>query len=309
MKKTMMILLGSLLVYTSCKKDDPETTLPTEVKGDAQALKNFFSNNESNSVQNFTIDAQNPQQIIGAGGLTVNFNANAFETTDGQTVIGNVDISLIEIYNKKDMILLNKPTVGVKDNGDLAPLVSGGEFKISATQNGLPLELKQDTNFVTIVPAPNGTDSQMSLFSGEVTNDTLIWSFVGSSALNVQASEYFAMPNSLGWINCDFFYNFPAEMTSVEVEIPQGFTNETCYLFISFDGLNSLLNFYQYSSGVFSTNLPVGSNVHFVAISIINGNPHVAIVAATIQNGHYEIISGLTQTTGSQFEADLANLP
>jgi hypothetical protein len=50
-------------------------------------------------------------------------------------------------------------------------------------------------------------------------------------------------------------------------------------------------------------------DVHFIAFTVINDEPHAAIVSATIADGHLEIIPELIQTTEGQFASDLLTLP
>lgn len=321
MKKTKRIFLTLLavsLVATACKKDEPEDPNqpdpnPTGETPSAQELKNYFSDNENDAIQYFTVDAESQITIDGDKGTQFNIQANSFETQSGGAVTGSIDIELIEIFDKTDMIRLNKPTMGRQLNGDLEPLISGGEFKLTASQNGSELNLKQGYMYNVTVPAPNGVDPDMAAFNGTVTNDTLIWEPADSGFVNGQGNEYDCYFDQLNWINCDYFMNDPSPQTAVEVEIPQGFDNTTCMLFVSFDGLNSLTTFYNFSNGVYTTapsyTMPIGIDVHFVAVSFINGDPHVAIVPATIQNNHYEIIPQLNQTTPGQFQTDLNNLP
>jgi len=329
MKKTrayLLILLGIAITITACKKEDPivdvpatpgttnppVTNPPADPTGDPIALKNFFIDNEKQGIQQFSIDVANPQLITGNGGLQLQFYPNAFETAAGASVTGNVDIELIEIYEKTDMILMNKPTMGQNWNG-LAPLVSAGEFKITASQNGNELELKQWNSYSATIPAANGIDPNMELFYGSNANDTLIWVPADSSLIGGQGNAYTALFDSLGWINCDIFMNDPNPLTNVDVEIPTGFTNQTCALYVSFDGLNSVTSFYNYANSIYSSGpsyqLPTGLNVHFIAVAVINNVPNATIVSSTITANHYEIIPALTATTLAQLTADIQALP
>jgi hypothetical protein len=163
------------------------------------------------------------------------------------------------------------------------------------------------------VPAPNGVDPNMDIFYGDGDSDTVVWNQSDSSLIWGQGNEYSAYFDSINWINLDYFMYQGGDQTTVQVEVPQGFNNQNCALFISFDGLNSLATLYNASENVFTTapyyTLPVGMDVHFVALSFINNEPHVAIVAAQLTSNHYEVIQQLTQTTTGQLDIDLSNLP
>jgi hypothetical protein len=317
--KLKLAIIGGALVFASCKKKEQELNPQIidngglQVQPDAIALKSFFTNNENQAKQTFSIDATISQSITGNQGTVFQFNGNIFETMSGQAVTGNIDVQLIEIFGKKDMIFQDKPTVANNPLGGLVPLISGGEFKLTVSQSGQPLKLKSWNGYSVTVPAPNGVDPNMSVFYGDTTNDTLVWNGADSSSLQGSGNLYSGYFDSLGWINCDFFYSDPRAKTYVDVQIPTGFTNQTCKLFISFDGLNSITSLYSYSNGVYSSSpsyqLPIGLSVNFVLISIIGGNPHVAIVPATIVNNHVEVVASLTQTTVAQLAIDINNLP
>ena len=305
--------IGIAVFAVSCKKDDPITPNNPDPTGNSQALKNYFSNKEANAVQTFTIDATLSQSITGTNGTVVNFYPNSFVTSDGTPVTGNVEIKLIEIYKKSDMIRMNKPTMGNLPGGGMAPIISGGEFKVTASQNGQEVLLAPGMSYNLIAPAPNGIDPNMEIFYGNESGDTLTWNQADSSLVFGEQGSYYGYFDSLNWVNFDYFMNDPNPQTTVQVQIPTGFTNQTCAMYVSFDGLNSITSFYNYSGGIYTSapnyTLPIGTEVHFVAMAIIGGVPHVAIVPSTIVDNHLEVITELTATTDSQFETDLNNLP
>lgn len=311
----MIAMLGVTLATVSCKKDEPTdpTVEDPTVNPSAQALGAFFAGNAANEVQQFTIDATSPGSITGSKGTVINFSGSSFETQSGTIVTGNVDIELIEIFSKADMIQLNIPTMANHPSGGLVPLISGGEFKITASQNGQELNLRDGFNYFVTIPAANGVDPNMEIFYGNGDSDTVVWNQADSSVIWGQGNQYSAYFDSLNWINLDYFMNEPGTQTTVQVEVPLGFNNQNCALFISFDGLNSLAMLYNATGNVFTSapsyTLPVGMDVHFVALSFINNEPHVAIVAAQLTNNHYEVIQQLNQTTTGQLEIDLSNLP
>ncbi|UKN02676.1 hypothetical protein K6119_04005 [Paracrocinitomix mangrovi] len=329
LKTISFVFLTSSLILASCKKEgctDPEATNYSEEakkddgscqfetpQADAQVLMNFFANNQTAAVQTFTIDATAASSITGSQGTVFNFYANSFVDASGNDVTGNVTIELIEIYGKKDMMFLNKQTIG-NNNGTLEPLISGGEFKVTASQNGNEVFLKDYYQYSADVQAPNGVDANMEIFyQSSPGDDTLVWSAADSSLIWGQGTVYNAYFDSLGWVNCDYFMGQAGPYTEVDIEVPNGLNNQNCAMFISFDGYNSLTNVYGYSNSVFSTgpsySLPVGMNIHIIALAFINNTPHAAIVPVTIVDNHYEVIGSLTATTEAQLTQDIQNLP
>lgn len=67
-------------------------------------LSNFFADNVEDAKQSFSIDVANPSLITDNAGTSIQFIVNSFEDASGNTVTGNVDVELIEIYGKSDMV-------------------------------------------------------------------------------------------------------------------------------------------------------------------------------------------------------------
>lgn len=313
MKLTLLALSGVIVLATSCKKENPTEINSVPTAASANALTNFFDQNESDKVQSFTIDASQNEVITGSEGTTITFYANSFETQGGSSVNGMIQIELTEVYSKKDMILLRKPTMGNLPTGGQRPLISGGEFNVVAKQNGQVLNLKPGMSYQIQAPAINGVDPQMGAFYGIESGDTLSWNPADSSIVGGQGNEYTGYFDSLNWINLDYFMDNTQASSIIDVQLPNGFNNGNCAVYISIDGSNSIAYVYSFVNGVFTTgpyyNLPIGMNVHFIAMAFINGVPHAAIVPATIENNHLEIISALNATTETQLGIDLSNLP
>lgn len=319
-KILVLAMLGVTFAIASCKKDpiQPSTTSDPVDPGDpietpsGEELRNFFSSNLNNKKQYFTIDASANSSITSAKGASLSFSPNSFVDQNGNVVTGNINLEFIELFDKGEMMMANMPTMANTMNGGIAPLISGGQFKITASQNGASLKLAN--GYSATIPAPNGVDPNMQIFYGSAgASDTVVWNQADSSMIFGQGNTYNAYFDSLNWVNLDYFMGMSGQQTTVEVEVPQGFTNQNCALLISFDGLNSLGTLYNSNGNVFTSapgyTLPVGTDVHFIAIAIIGGNPHVAIIPSQITNNHYETISALTQTSDTQLASDLSNLP
>lgn len=308
-----VILAGAMLIFaTSCKKDQPQPNTPDPANPATNYAAAFFNNNLNNGKQTFTINASQAQTITGNKGTVIHFNANSFVTANGTPVTGNIQIELVEIYSKSDMILMNKQTVGKTGNGT-APLLSGGQFSIVAKQNGQVVNLAPGMYYQIDAPAPNGTNSMMGLFYGQETNGQLEWTEADSSFVNPGSGIYSAFPDSTGWVNLDVFMSNPGPLSKLSVQIPSGFTTANTRVFVSIDGSSSMASIYHLDSGIFNTGdyykLPVGMNVHFVIINLDNNEIHAAVVPATIAANHLQVVSSLNAYSLTQLDALLDNLP
>lgn len=316
--KLSFLLLAGTLSFYACKKEtqvvDPVVN-PSVSTPSAAQLTNLFRNYEQSLKQSFVLDSDNPTTIVGSQGTSLNFGANSFVTQAGVPVTGNVNITLIEIFDKGGMILANKPTMGETWGGNIEPIISGGEFFVTAEQNGNQLRLAPFASYQATVPAPAGVDPNMDLFYGDESrgNDTLIWNPADSGRIQGTGNSYFCIFDSLRWINCDYFWNDPNPKTNVSAQLPAGFTNQTCKVFISFNGLNSITSFFHYNAGIYSTapsyQLPTTLGINLVAISVINNVPHMSVTPATITNNILIPINPLTPTTTAAMLTTINNLP
>lgn len=84
---------------------------------------------------------------------------------------------------------------------------------------------------------------------------------------------YVADVTRLGWINCDKFYNDPAEKVQLVVNEPEEAT-----MYVLCRDLNSILSFSRNEQGAYVANgLPKGRAVSIVSIKLKDGVPHFAL--------------------------------
>lgn len=290
--KTIHLLIGCLAILAlSCNKH--EVVPPPAPDGDA--LMAFHKNNVTDAEQHFVVNANAPISIVGEKGTILTLGANKLVDSDGNLVMGNVDVTLIEITKKSEMALLNKGTNGKKLDGTRAPLVSGGEFYVSISQYGsevtltAPIEVKANPAFYTtnmrkfINSAPDGED--------------LLWEMAADSVVILEEDslgEYMIfeiMPDEWGWLNCDYFYGDPRPLTPITLSFEDGYTLDNTSTFISIDGELVMLN---YNLGV---TLPVGLEVHFLTVAIIDDELYYSTQGATIVADHNQEIDDFTVTT------------
>ncbi len=140
------ILASALL--TACKKGN-DAVIP--VDNGTDKMTKFFTKYQSKP-ESFVLNAGTGGVITTSKGTKVNFPAGIF-TNNGQPVSGNVNITVLDVFKASDMILNNKPTI--TSNGE--PLISFGEIRVDANQNGAALNLrKPDTGGGVMVQVPVG---------------------------------------------------------------------------------------------------------------------------------------------------------
>lgn len=269
MKKTCLAAILLLGLLSSCETTevvyDPQETLPEFTAPTPQEFTGLQSQALENITQEFTFDANAPiTNYTSAKGVVVSIYGGCF-TKNGIPVTGNVDLEFIELFDRGNMLVTNKATMGVLPGGEQRLLISGGEFYINVTQNGEQLELP--CGFQLTVPASlsGGLDTDMTSFSGTIdAAGNMVWNSsqteFWAGGENNQEPFYNAFLQDFGWFNCDKFASFDGPMTDIQVFVPEGYTEANSNIFIAIPGEPNTLG---YLSGQF----PVGLECYLIFVT------------------------------------------
>jgi hypothetical protein len=128
-------------------------------------------------------------------------------------------------------------------------------------------------------------------------------------------TAYYTFQNKFGWTNIDKWFNDPRPKTTIFVDLPEGYDDSNCAIYLSYDGEpRALAQFDRYdeATGLFTEHyglIPVGLKVHFIVVSIVEDQWHYAVAAATIGEDHVEVIEELGPTTEAGLEELIDSLP
>ena len=191
------------------------------------------SNNHIESITQLVSVPSGSEEVCftSARGVEVCLNTTCL-TVDGQPIgFGSIQLKYVEIFDIGDMLLGNKPTVGIVDGQEVL-LESGGEFKITLFYDGSPVELDWHSPICDIkmtIPCELTGDcnDDMSGWVGAAdANGNFNWVlgevFVQSptmgvisglnglmgNAVTVEENNYEMIVQSLGWRNCDVLNQF-----------------------------------------------------------------------------------------------------
>jgi len=317
--KTLKTVLASVLltvVIFSCNPDERlEENLGTPPS--AADFQNVKDQALDNYTQNFQFDVSDGNvTLTSQNGVQININANCL-TLNGNAVTGTIDLEYVELFNKGSMLSTNKPSMGELPNGDKALLISGGEFFVEATQNGIPLST--NCSYQLIVPAnlTGVADPAMTLWEGEIAeDDTLTWDEVddatGQGGVFVEGTEYYSILENFGWNNIDRFYSDTRPKTQIQVQAPVGYNYTNSAVYLSYDGEDSglaQLDTYDGTLNLFSEHygqIPIGLECHLIFVTVEDGNWKYAIKPVTIVAN--DIITFTSSETTIGTEANLTAL-
>lgn len=295
--KKIGLLALAAIIFASCTDNENENQTP--LPPSAAAFKGIKENGLKKNTQNFTATAGTGTiTLTSAKGVIIKLNGNTL-TKNGNPVTGAIDITFIELFDKGNMLISNKPTMGVMPDGKKSLLKSGGEFFIKASQGGV--DLVSNGSIQLEVPANlTGTiDTEMLFWAGDTKDpENLAWVNPRNAAgtggqkdgnVGFGQNSYNVTFGSFGWTNVDKFYSDPRPRTTILATVPTGYDNTNCAIYLSYDGegTNALakLDTYNPTTKQFSEHygqIPIGLKMHIIFATEDNGNWRYAIKAVTV---------------------------
>ena len=273
---TTTLILKDTIKDTVWEDESKLVTLPTTFN--IEKLANELSKTSDKNV----FDAELGGKITTPEDVTVNIPANACVTKTNQPCTGKIDIEILFLKTKGELIANDKPTTS---GGKL--LISGGVVKIMASQSGQEVKIASGKSlkirFKNASPDPNmrffegKTDGRFKFDwvqiigtgSQNIANVTT-WA---DSTLNRENRGYEIVTDRFGWINCDKFSDDQNLTNKFSVALPDTFTNRNTSVYIVFKDINSVVKLEgnpstkQFSIPNGYKGIPIGRNVIVVSTS------------------------------------------
>ena len=304
------LFLATVVSFSACKKDDRK---PINIASNAQEFTQKFGA----QTQSFKINVSElPQTLSLKGGTKITFEAGSF-TKNGEPVTGEVTVEAMEMLKRSDVIFSGTNTNHVSG----APLQSDGFIFIDVKANGQSVDknLAKPVN----IKIPANRDGGTQLWEG-VQNDQkqMVWQAPrpanGGGQVDVKAeNNQFAFNfGTLGWINCDVFWNYSNPKTTVRVEVLnnpgtmatfRGYSGDT-FVFFCAKGSNVAAQLYT-PDGVskvksYDDMMPVGVEGRLLSFSIKDGKYYIAKKDITITANLNETLS-LVETTENNIQTEI----
>jgi hypothetical protein len=305
-----MMAIAIMLTTAGCKKD-----LKNQGTDNYTSTAAFLAANAV-SMQHYSVDATAGGNFTSPQGTKVTVAPNSFLTQTGGAVSGAVDISFKDIYNKSDMLLSMVPTMLYYG----APIKSGGEFYIKASQGGSALILTGLQPIVVVQPLNGRAMDTLMMPMRRVTdsigqNQGIVWAINGTDTLRETPSGYvfslytFAQPVDSGsWCNSDNSTYFSAYQQGTLTLTETDTASYGTAVFLVFSGLNSMVHVYEGGQNIYPYSYaPIGLQCTVVAVGTKGGNLYASFTPITISNNQ-NVNFSLTATTTTDFKNHLNQL-
>jgi hypothetical protein len=322
MKKIISSLaIAAIMFFGSCKKNNEVIPGPTD-NTSATSLGDFFESRVT-PVENFTLTAQTGGAFTGAHGTVVTFPPNAFADQNGNIVTGNVTIHFKEVFSNTEMIYSNVLPISYNN-----ALNSGGQYFIAASKNGQAVQLAPGKSYEAVMPA-QGEDPGMMLFLGDPQEnpDSLLaveWQPIvqnedslfmnGSFSFNSIDDSYSIELDTMCWSNIDAFTNFTSYFDiTITLTGVSGLDNSNTAVYAIFDNENAVWPTGVSGWGSISNNVVVETHLgdiplHFVVISVVNGQLYSGLLAVT-PAPNTPLTIAMTPTTAEDLDTLINSCP
>lgn len=311
--------LALALALTSCDKtDDPINSTPGET---FPSLQSYFTT-KAPSAEAFELTAELGGTFTAKNGSKITIPANVLLDANGQPVTGKVEIRFKEIFSTSDIIFS-----GIYPISGAYALNSGGEFFISAKQNGNTLHIA-DGNMIQVTIPAQAVDPNMMLFwaEGEEDADSVNWEvqndsngagggFNGGGKFTFSGADstYLIDMDSMRWGNIDAFmivnyFNCTFNLTGVS-----GLDQSNTSAFAVFKDQNTVWPVGTESWGGITNNVIEESHLadvplNLLVISVVDNVLYYGLLDVTPAAGQTYTISMQT-TTSANLDAIIKGLP
>ncbi|SMG33031.1 hypothetical protein SAMN05661096_02061 [Marivirga sericea] len=298
-KNLFAVSLLAMVLFYGCNDDDPVNEVVPEEMIETPTSEEFRQLQASvldQIRQETQFEAEEGIEFESEKGVLLEIYAGTLKL-DGEAVTGPVDLEFIEIFDASRMLATNKPTMGIRENGNKALLISGGEFYVNVTQNGEQLDISNHMKLVVPTDLTGGADQEMTLWNGQTDeNENLAWEEDrlgpdGAGNLFVEGDQYYGFLSGFGWSNVDRFYNDPRPKTTLEVIVPNGYHIQNCSVYLYYDGepyALAQLDTFNETANSFSEHygeIPIGLEMHVIFITEEDGEWKYSIQPQTVADG------------------------
>lgn len=331
--KLLLNVAFAALLFIACSKEEDSQTYNSNLKNSYKASNSDGNYNNDimklqgealkGMTQYFEFDPNRDNvEFETENGVRIHVSTSSL-TIDGDRVQSGVILEYVEIFKRSNMAIANKTTMGISneqtdeiEGTDLELLVTGGEFFINMTTvEGEQLD--DGANITLTVPAEltGGPGEVMTAWDGiERANGDVAWEEEeDAEPLGTGEQGYYLFnPDEFGWSNIDRFWNYQGATTTIQVDVPAGYDNTNCSVYLATVGEQNILaplDTYDASTELFSEHygqVPVGLDGYIVFVSGTTSQWEYAIIPVTFAPNDIIVVDAGDIITGSQTDVENA---
>ena len=294
---------------TTTITDSTSATFTTDPKRDFFVLDSVLKQFET-PAQHLKASYAHPMVVRGAHGTVISVNPDDLTTVSGKPFSASIDIELKELTNVEELMRNRAATVSdgkllvsggayyinLTCAGEQVKLKPGKSLKVQfpkITNNAMSFFYGQkdslgQMNWKPANPSQTNNDPSRAAserkMGGGIDTIEAIFEYADSAKMTSEEKQqnelskkvyYEISIQNFGWINCDYFWN-TGNLTTLNVVIDPADTFGFTLTYLAFRDINSMMQGYfttSLSHCVFP-NIPVGSKVELLAISLKNGKTY-----------------------------------
>lgn len=287
----LLLLLCVAAVLLACERDQ---NLPSHIKAPTEAgFKALRAKALENITQKKIFNGETGFEFTSKQGAELFIFPNCLMDETNTIVTGEVEMTFIEIYDRGNMVLTNKPVMAKDpETGHSVPLITGGQYLLEVKQGDKKL---RGCHYRLNVPGDltGGVDTDMVLWDGTIDNDgNLIYENVTDRQSYIEfgetLTEYGVIHDRFHWCNIDKYLNYDGPKTRIKVHVPSAYNSKNSAVYVAFSEENKALaqlDTYNETEKYFSEHygfVPVDKTAHIIFISESQGSAVYVIKSVTI---------------------------
>lgn len=320
---TSALFIALISLNFACKKQNSEDDNGSTVNTAKEFTAKFGAQKQIKEINASAL----PQTLTFLDGTKVTFPIGSL-TKAGVPVTGNVMVEVYEVLKRSAVIFTGANTNHISG----APLASDGFIFIDVKSNGTSLDQNLSVPVKISIPAKRNGATQIWLGVNQAeqplaaaADNQMAWAAPrnanGGGLKEVGASQAaFTFDfGSLGWVNCDIFYNNASPKTTVKVEVLNNpgtmasfhaYSGET-FVYFCAKGSNVVAQLYTPDGPnkvkSYDNMMPIGSEGRMFAFSIKDGRYYYAAQEITI-SANQNLTLSLTESTETAVQAAINSL-
>lgn len=308
MKHYWLFLVLILCFFSACERNvdvfEPVSTQYLNEQGD---ITNFFTSMRTEEREVFPVE-EGTTRIVTSKKTIIDIPGQAFVNSNGQSVTTGIELHVLELNRKGQMILQGQYTLSGNKLTE-----STSQLKIEAYQSNEKLSLAPGKTIHLRIPDElaasdselfygNGSDPRSFTWAEADGNPELQenvtiqdWTVQHESQI-ITGFGYSTHPGRLGWMSVAQFQHFEGSVTTgVCIELPESYTNENTVVYLMFMEYNTFITMTRNElTGKFCDDrklVPVDAQIQIMVISEQeSGKYHFASVNAEVEMNHLEMI-------------------